>query len=58
MKLTLGMDNKIKCPHCEGTFDFDSLSKNDWSIELEYILIRCQMCGKIFKIKMRIPKDE
>ena len=40
----------IKYLHCGATFDFESLSKNDWGVESKYLLIRCQMCGKLLKI--------
>ena len=43
-------NTNIKCPQCGETFDFESLSKNDWSVESKYLLIRCPLCTKLFKI--------
>ena len=43
-------NTNIKCPYCEEIFDFESLNKNEWSVESKYLLIRCPKCLEIFKI--------
>ena len=47
----------LRCPYCGETFDFESLSKNDWGVESEYLLIQCQMCGKVFKILIESQRE-
>lgn len=47
----------IRCPHCREVFDFDTVDKNNWGVESKYILIRCPLCSKIFKILMKSKKE-
>ena len=47
----------IRCPHCESTFDFNTVDKNNWGVEEDYIIIRCPLCSKIFKIVIKSKRE-
>ena len=51
--MTNNKKDNLKCPYCEETVDFDSLSKNDWGIEEDCVIVRCTFCGKVFKIVIK-----
>ena len=42
----------LRCSDCENLFDLNTLSKNEWSMQTNYLKIRCPFCGGIFKILM------
>ena len=43
-------ENELKCPLCGKIFNFKSLSKNEWIVELDYLLVRCPLCTECFKV--------
>lgn len=42
----------LKCPHCNGDFDFLTLGKNEWTTIDRYMVIRCPICRKSSKVDM------
>lgn len=59
-KIQIERDNDTKdlhiliCPHCEESFDLESLSKNEWGVESDYIIVQCPYCGGVSKILANI----
>ena len=37
----------IECPNCKIKFDLESLNKNEWGVESDYLIVRCPHCGDI-----------
>ena len=50
-------ETDIRCPHCGEVFDFDTVDKNNWGVEENYIIIRCPLCSEIFKILIKSKRE-
>ena len=42
----------IICPYCGNEFNFESISKNEWGVDSNYLLLRCPICSEFLKIEM------